>query len=62
MEDVHIVPNPLPNEYGKECRGKTEDQGNEPESIHPDGRRQCVESRVRGWRFRRDDDLWGDRS
>jgi len=35
---MHIVPNPLPNEYGKECRGKTEDQSNEPESVHPDGR------------------------
>lgn len=38
LEDMHIVPDPLLNEYGKECRGKTEDQSNEPESIHADGR------------------------
>ena len=38
LENMHIVPNPLLNEYGKECRGKTEDQSNEPESVHPDGR------------------------
>ena len=62
LENTHIAPNPLLNEYGEECRGKTEDQGNKPERVHPDGRRQRVESRVGRWRIRRDGDLWGDGS
>jgi hypothetical protein len=58
LEDMHIAPNPLLNKYRKECRGKTEDQRNKPESVHSDGRREWFERRVRGWGIRRDDDLW----
>ena len=57
---MHIIADPLLDEYRKECRGKAEAEGHEPKRIYTDVGCGWVKRRVRGrWR-RRDRNLWGN--
>jgi len=57
---MHIIADPLLDEYREECRGKAEAEGHEPNRIYTDVGCGWVKRRVRGRRRRRDRNLWGD--
>ena len=62
LEDVHIIPNPLLDEYREKCRSKAECEGHEPKRINTDISCRWGEGRKRrGW-GRRDGNLWGNGS
>ena len=57
---MHIIADPLLDEYREECRGKAEAEGREPKRVYPDVGSGWVKRRVRGRWCRRDRNLWGD--
>ena len=60
LEDMHVIANPLLDEDCKECCRKAENEGHEPEGIHPDVGCQRFECRERSRGGRRDGDLRRD--
>jgi hypothetical protein len=57
LKDMHIVSDPLLYKGCHKCSGKAENKGHKPKGIHTDIGWGWVESRKRGRRSRRDDDL-----
>jgi hypothetical protein len=57
---MHIIADPLLDEYREECRGKAEAEGHEPKRIYTDVGCRWVKNRVRGRWHRRDRNLRGN--
>jgi len=60
LEYVHIITDPLLDEYREECGGKAEAEGHEPKHIYTDVGHGWAKRRIRGRRCRRDRNLWSD--